>query len=122
MKRGSSLRFMEWPMPQTSAEVRRGCMAPPLLSRVGAQLLGRVLDGFDDVDIAGAAAEIAGDRLADLRLARIGVLLQEGVAGQHHAGRAVAALEAMLLPEAFLDRMELAVLGEPFDGHHLAAV
>src|SRR6185295_3761447 len=103
MMRGSSLRFMEWPMPQTSAEVRRGCMAPPLLTRVGAQLLCRVLNGFDNVDVAGAAAEVAGDRLADLRFARIGILLQEGIAGQHHARRAVAALEAVLLPESFLD-------------------
>ena len=31
----------------------------------------------DDVDVAGAAAEVAGDRLADLCLARVGVLVQQ---------------------------------------------
>ena len=39
-----------------------------------------------------------------------------------HAGRAVAALQAMLLPEAVLQRMQLAVLGEPLDRGDLRAV
>ena len=39
-----------------------------------------VLDRLDDVDVAGAAAEVAGDRLADLVLARVRVLLEQGVA------------------------------------------
>ena len=37
------------------------------------QLRRRVLDGLDDVDVAGAAAQVAGDRLADLVLARVRV-------------------------------------------------
>src|SRR5206468_790441 len=41
---------------------------------------------------------------------------------QHHSRRAVAALQAVLLPEAFLDGMELAVLLEALDGRDLMAV
>ena len=39
-----------------------------------AQLAGRLLDRLDDVHVAGAAAEVAADALADLRLGRVGVL------------------------------------------------
>ena len=47
---------------------------------------------------------------------------KQRAARHHHAGRAVAALQAVLLVEALLDRIELAVLLEPLDGHDLAAV
>src|SRR4051794_6434924 len=112
MKRGSSLRFIEWPMPQMAAEVR-GSMAYLLFRRRvggGLQLGGRVLHGFDDVDVAGAPAEVAGDRLADLPFAGIRIACQQGRAGEHHARRAEAALQAVLLPETFLNGVELAIL------------
>src|SRR5215218_2442716 len=68
-------------------------------------LAGRVLDRLDDVLIAGAAAEVALDALADLFLGRGRVVLQQ-VHGRHdHAGRAEPALEPVLLPEAALDRV-----------------
>ena len=51
-----------------------------------------------------------------------GVRLQQRVARHHHAGRAEAALQAVLLAEALLHRIELAVLLEPLDRHDLAAV
>src|ERR1700740_66519 len=116
MKRGSSLRFIECPMPETSADVR-GAMArsPRDLCRVRPQLGGGVAHRLDDVHVAGAAAEVARDRLPDLRLAGMGVRLQQRITGHQHARRAVAALQAVLLPEAFLDGMELAVLLEPLD-------
>ena len=44
------------------------------------QLFGRVLDGFDDVHVAGAPAEVARDGLADLALARVRVRLEQRVA------------------------------------------
>ena len=45
--------------------------------------------------------------MADLGFRRIRVLSEERDAGHHHSGRAETALEAVLLPEAFLDRMEV---------------
>src|SRR5207244_3642103 len=78
--------------------------------------------GIDDVLIAGAPAEISGDALADLALRRLRVIGQQ-VDGRHdHPGRAVAALETVLFPEALLHRVQLAVAREPFDGRDGAAV
>ena len=50
------------------------------------------------------------------------LLLEQRVAGHHHARRAEAALQAVLLQEAVLDRVELAVLLQALDGRDLAAV
>src|SRR5215471_5865079 len=123
MKRGSSLRFIEWPMPHTSALVF-GVPRSSLVAMVSslAQLGGGVLHRLDDVDVARAAAQVARDRVADLILAGVLVLLQQRAAGHHHAGRAEAALQAVLLHEAFLDRVQLAVLLETLDGLHIAPV
>ena len=41
---------------------------------------------------------------------------------EQHAGRAVAALQAMLIPEALLQRVQRAAFREPFDGEDLVAV
>src|SRR6185436_10124064 len=108
MKRGSSLRLTEWPMPPTSKLVL-GSVAMVLLPRRGHRL-GRVLDGFDDVDVPRAPAQVSGNRLADLELGRRGIRLEQRIARHHHPRGAVAALEAVLLREAFLDGIELAAL------------
>ena len=47
---------------------------------------------------------------------------QQRAAGHHHARRAEAALQAVLLPEALLERVQLAVLLQALDGRDLAAV
>ena len=71
-----------------------------------------VLDGVDDVLVAGAAAEVAGDALADLAArSASGCRCSRLTADMIMPGRAVAALQAVLLPEALLQRMQLAVLG-----------
>src|SRR5215468_9260508 len=81
-----------------------------------------MLDRLDDVHVARAPAEVARDAPADLVLAGLRVLLEEGVAGHEHARGAVAALEPVLGHEAFLEGMELAVLLGPLHGHDLPAV
>src|SRR3972149_1294164 len=70
-----------------------------------------LLDRLDDVDVAGAATEIAADPLADLRLGRVGVLGEERGGLHDHARRAEAALEAVLVPEALLERVERRSVG-----------
>src|SRR5258707_375329 len=40
--------------------------------------------------------------------------------GEDHAGRAEAALQGVVIPESLLERIELAVLSQPFDGEDLA--
>src|SRR5215468_4885141 len=117
MKRGSSLRFIECPMPPTC-----GLVLGAFIASLPGQPLGRVPDRLHDVDVPGAATEVAGDGLANLRLARVRISREERAAGHHHAGRAVAALEPVLLPEALLHRMELAVPLQSLDRLHLVAV
>src|SRR6185436_1660042 len=61
------------------------------------------LNRVDDVLVAGAAAEVAGDALADLGFGRLRIVVEQ-VGGRHdHAGRAIAALQTVLFPEAFLE-------------------
>src|SRR5262245_8985874 len=110
MNRGSSLRLMEWPIPPTSAVVR-GSIVPP-----STQPCGGVLNRFHEVHVASAAAQIARDRMADLGLGRVRVATEQRDARHHHARRAVPALQSVLLPESFLNRVQLAALFEPFHG------
>src|SRR5258707_5473035 len=124
MKRGSSLRFIEWPMPQILASVLGSLIAWLLGSdrRALTHLLGRVLHGLDDVHVARAAAQVPADGLADLLLARILVAYEERARGHQHARRAEAALQTVLLGEALLHRMELAALLQALDRGDLRAV
>src|SRR5947207_4536823 len=74
-----------------------------------------VLNGVDDVLIAGAAAEVALDPLANLALGWRWVVLQQRHGRHDHPRRAVPALKPVLLPKAGLQRVKGAVRREPFD-------
>ena len=52
----------------------------------------------------------------------IGIALEQLLDCHDHAGRTEAALQAMLVPEGFLDRVQIAVCGESFNGEDVAAV
>src|SRR5919109_2179848 len=52
----------------------------------------RQLDGFKDLEVAGAAAEHARECLADGGATRPGVMVEQRLRGQQHGGRAVNAL------------------------------
>src|ERR1700694_2032056 len=106
MKRASSLRLTLWPMPPISTAISG------LPFRGLARLARRVLDRLHDVHVAGATAEVAGDRLANLELAWVGIRRDQRRRRHHHPGRAEPALEAMLLVESLLHGMELVVLLE----------
>src|SRR4051794_14259132 len=99
---------------------RRG----PLVARSRRRLClpGGPADGVDDVLVPGAAADVAGDRPADLLLARVSVLLEQRLRDQHHPRRAEAALEPVLLLEPLLDRVQSVRAGEPLDRRQLAPV
>src|SRR5438552_9508210 len=133
MKRSSSLRFTLWPTPPISAVVGPGAcssvvviVSPSLRSVArGARRASRAgslpflrcpLDRLDDVHVAGAAAEVAGELPADVVLARVGVAIEQRLAHEHHRRRAEPALQPVHLLEALLDRVELAVLLEALDG------
>src|SRR5262245_54161010 len=104
----SSTRLRLQPMPcRRSARCSGSCRSfCGLLERHAVELGGGVLDRFDDVLIAGAAAEVAGNAEADLRLGRALVLLQQPIGAKDHSGRAEPALQAVHLAEAFLPPMQ----------------
>src|SRR5579862_4946987 len=110
-KRRSSLR-------RTGAPSGRAAMSRALRCRC----LGAGFDRLDDVVVAGATADIAFETGPDLLLARVLVDAQEIDRAHHHAGRAEAALEGVVLAERRLHRVELVALGEAFDRHHARPV
>ena len=59
---------------------------------------------------------------ADLGLGRIGVLPEQPGRLHDHARRAEAALEAVLVPERLLERVERGAIGHAFDGLDLVAI
>src|SRR5687768_17588454 len=109
MRRGSSRRLTRWP---TSFGSTGAAIASSESESGLSDLVRRVLDGIDDVLVARAAAEVAGDRLADFSLGWLRVVVEEVDRRHDHARRAVAALEAVLFPEPFLQRVKPAVGGE----------
>src|SRR5687767_8375545 len=149
MNRGSSLRLTEWPMPPISGEVRNSCSVSVVMvvapstgrGRFGRDFLtvdglggldrgrlalaeraGGLLDGLHDVHVAGAATQVATDPFADLVLGGIRVLAEQPGGLHDHPGGAEAALEAVLVPERLLERVESGAVGEALDGPDLAAV
>src|SRR5579862_796261 len=126
MKRKSSLRRTGAPMPAALM------MTPPPLRhclRRLASLFGRRADWrafhglgaggnrLHDVMIAGAAADIAFELLADRLLVEVVAEAVDHVDRRHdHAGRTEAALQPVILAERLLHRMQLVGSGEPFDG------
>src|SRR5687767_2218586 len=78
--------------------------------------------GRDDVLVARAAAQVAGDRLPHLGLGRIRGLPQEARERHQEARRAEAALKAVMLAERLLKRIEPVAVGETLHGLDLAPV
>jgi hypothetical protein len=73
--------------------------------------------------VAGAAADVALEIGADLGLARVGVLGEQRRRAHHHARRAEAALQPVVLLERRLDHAERAVgVRHSLDRAHLRAV
>src|SRR6185436_15205906 len=87
---GSSMRLTDEPM------FLEPMSALPAQAPRGAQRR------LDDGGVAGAAAEVAGDRIAHLLFGRVRVLAQEGGQRGQHARRAEPALQAVLFPERLL--------------------
>src|SRR4051812_34383149 len=85
-------------------------------------MLGRPADRRDDVLVARATADLTGDRDTDLLVGRVRIGVEQRAGGEHHARRAEAALQAVLLHEALLHRIEHAALLHALDGAHLVPV
>jgi hypothetical protein len=66
-----------------------------------------------------APTQVAGQGASRLLDRRIRIGLEQRYRRDHLARRAVSALRTDLLDERFLDRVELSVFGDPFDGRDL---
>src|SRR5471032_1089028 len=115
MRRGSSRRLTRWPTSFGKTGVIGIGLSPDVFPS-------GVLNGVDDVLVAGAAAEIAGDAFANFAFGGGWVVLEQRHGRHDHAGRAVAALQAVLFPEAFLQRVQMAVRSEPFNRRDLRPI
>src|ERR1700730_16362317 len=74
-----------------------------------AHFFGSVLHRFYNVLVTGATAEVPGKGAANLGFLRIFVPLQQMNSRKDHSRRAIAALQAVFFPEAFLDGMQSAI-------------
>ena len=73
--------------------------------------------------IPGAAAQVAGELLADLLLVGVRSTAQERLGRHQEPGGAEAALQRVVLAEGALQRRQLAVgAGQPFNGQQRAAI
>src|SRR5260370_26618345 len=103
----------------SDATTRRASMASLLfllMCRAGygrRERPGGRLDGLDDEVVAGAAAEVPGQHLADLLARRRGPLAEERAGAHDDPGGAVAALKPVLGPEGLLHRMQAIGGGAP---------
>ena len=69
----------------------------------------------EDGAIAGTTTDVPGQRLLDLILGRLRVLLEQVGSGNGEAGCAEAALDAASFQESFLDRVENVRLNKSFN-------
>src|SRR5919205_657080 len=109
---------------------RRGGRRPsPRCPHAGSRraLLGEAVGGqadrVEDLLVPGAAAQVAGQRLADLGIGRARIAVEQVVAGDDEPGRAEAALDAAGLDERTLDLVEAIVavaVRDALDADHLA--
>src|SRR5258706_11893019 len=82
--------------------------------------LGGSLHRFVNGGVAGAAAEVAADRLCDLVTRRTRVRVEQRLRGEQHPRRAVAALGGALFGERGLQRMQLRSVRHPLDREDLS--
>src|SRR5690348_1171009 len=77
------------------------------------------LDGGDDARVRSASADVALHGAADFGFRGMRRFAQQSGGGHDHARRAVSALHGVGLDEGLLERRELAVGSETFDGGDL---
>src|SRR5882757_2358710 len=118
---GALMSSVYRPLPVTNLKSSRRRNGWPtyliaVASVMAMRLRGEGLNRAYDVGVAGTAADIAGEVMANFALGRVGVLGEQLPDRHDHAGRAEAALQGVVLMEGRLNRMQSAAAGrEPFD-------
>src|SRR5580693_9235240 len=83
--------------------------------------LGGQQDAVDDALVAGAPADVAGERFADLPLVGVGVVVEERGRLHDKPRRAETALEAVRIPHRLLQCAQPAVRGQALDRRYVVA-
>jgi len=86
---------------------------------VGAGDLG---DGAENVPVASAAAQHAGQLRGELALGHLGLVAEQVVGAEQEAGRAEAALQRVVAAEGLLQRVQLPRQAQALDREHLGSV
>ena len=76
----------------------------------------RPLHRGQNLRVARAAAEVAGERVVDFRIRGFGIFREQALSGKDHARRAIAALRAALFGKTELQRVEVVILRDAFNG------
>ena len=88
-------------------DLQLGLLATSFMTAVlPSHLRGRIQHGADDLVVAGAAAEVAGQPVARLVFGRVRVGVEQRLGGDQQARRAEAALQGRVLEELLLQRMQ----------------
>jgi hypothetical protein len=93
------------------------CVYLPVL-----QFAGYRLYGLHDVWVGGAAAQVAGQIVADLVRCGVWVAVEQFLGHENESGRAKAALECAVVNKGLLDRVELVAGGESLDSNHFGSI
>src|SRR6266849_2305717 len=99
----------------------------PLLSRIvdmsgPSHFLGGSKYRANDLVVAGAAAQVAGEPIAHFGFGRIGAAVEQRLGGDQDPRRADAALRSIEFEETALQRMQFIALRHALDGFDLLAV
>src|SRR6266851_2574899 len=113
-----SFSFAMRPPQQVFAPTLRHLRSSILLLR---DLEHRGFDGFENLQIARAAAQVSGDRFADLIAAGARVLIQQGLRGHQNRRRAIAALRRSKIGKSILQGMQVSIFSEALHGQYLLA-
>ena len=81
-----------------------------------------ILNGFDDLNITGTPAKIAGYCPADFLFIGMRILFQKRMSAHQHAGGAKPAVRGIMIEERFLQRIETPVFAQAFNGQYFLAV
>ena len=84
--------------------------------RFRSHLLRRCHYRFDNLLVAGASAQIAVHEMFQLRFRRTRIFVEQRFRRQDHSRRAKAALKPAVFDEGLLQRVQIAIIGQAFDG------
>src|SRR6266511_3659691 len=121
-----------WPLVFAGASGRSTLSPRPGARRLRVKVLGRLgagtgallldgVEGGEDPAVPGAAAQVAGDGLAQRELVGVRPAVEQVVHGHDHPGDAEAALHGTLLEEGPLDVGQLALGAQALDSADVAA-